>query len=175
MAPIITTRPIDPSMQLERLTVKEWQRLKAVRFRALADAPDAFGSTLEETERYEESDWRQQLGSLATYVVVVEGMDAGMVRGTADPASPEDAYLVSMWIAPEARGRGAGEALIQAIVDWARNAGHSRLLLDVADANQPAIRLYERMGFMSTGETGSLPPPREHITEHQRAFDLRMP
>ena len=62
--------------------------------------------------------------------------------------------------------------LIEALIDWARTAGHDRLLLDVADTNLPAVRLYERMGFEPTGAVGSLPPPREHIREHGRALDL---
>lgn len=156
-------------MQIERLSTNDWQRLKAVRLRALADAPDAFGSTLAGAERYRDSDWRQQLDNLATYVAVQGAFDVGMVRGIADPDSAGDALLLSMWVAPEARGRGAGEALVSAVVDWASAAGHHRLLLDVADGNAPAIRLYERMGFEPTGETGSLPPPRERVTEHRRA------
>jgi ribosomal protein S18 acetylase RimI-like enzyme len=77
-----------------------------------------------------------------------------------------------MWVAPEARGHGVGEQLILAVKDWARSAGHARLLLDVADGNLPAVALYERMGFEPTGEIGSLPPPREHVAEHRRALDL---
>jgi hypothetical protein len=29
------------------------------------------------------------------------------------------------------------------------------------------------MGFLPTGERGALPPPREAITEHRRARELR--
>lgn len=163
-------------MRIERLHSDAWRRLKSVRLRSLADAPDAFGSTLAEAQDLRESDWRQQLDALATYVAVSdgvdEGLDVGIARGVTDHANPHNAYLVSMWVAPEARGAGAGERLIQAVVHWARAAGHSRLLLDVADANLPAVRLYERMGFSPTGEVGSLPPPRVHIKEHQRALDL---
>ena len=159
-------------MQIERIDVDGWQRLKAVRLAALADAPEAFGSTLAQAQRYGASDWRQQLESLATYVAVVEKVDVGMARGVADETSPGDALLVSMWVAPKARGHGIGEQLIMAVIGWARAAGHSRLLLDVADGNLPAVALYERMGFEPTGETGSLPPPREHVMEHRRALYL---
>ena len=109
---------------------------------------------------------------LATFVAVKKQVDVGMARGIADENEPKQAFLLSMWVAPDARGRGVGEALIQAVAHWARAAGHSRLLLDVADVNQPAVDLYERMGFEPTGATGSLPSPREHIREHRRALDL---
>ena len=159
-------------MQIERLNSSQWQRLKALRLRALADAPDAFGSTLADARRYAASDWQQQLDELATFIAVIGELDAGMARGAAASTNPDDAYLLSMWVAPEVRGRGAGVQLIEAVIGWARAAGHERLLLDVADTNLPAIRLYERMGFEPTSATGSLPPPREHIKEHERALVL---
>ena len=160
-------------MRIERLHSNAWRRLEALRLRALADAPDAFGSTLAEAKRYREADWRRQLESLATFVAVLAGSDVGMVRCVADQEDAGAALLLSMWVAPEARGQGIGEALIRQLADWACAMGHTRLLLDVADENQPAIRLYERMGFAPTGETGSLPAPREHILEHQRALELQ--
>lgn len=159
-------------MEIVRLENPHWQRLRALRLAALADAPDAFGATLAEAERFTEKHWRQQLDALATYVAVLDGADAGMARGVADRSDPRNACLVSMWVLPAARVQGVGEALIRAVIDWARAAGHARLLLDVADGNQPALRLYERLGFQRTGETGSLPAPREHITEHRRALEL---
>jgi hypothetical protein len=46
--------------------------------------------------------------------------------------------------------------------------------LEVGDTNAYAVRLYERAGFVPTGVTASLPPPRAHITEHERILDLRL-
>ncbi len=163
----------DAGAEVERLHPDDWQRLRTLRLRSIADAPDAFASTLAEIEALGESDWRQQLITLATYTAVVADADMGIARGVPDAANPDHAWLVSMWVAPEARGTGTGERLIQAVVAWASEAGYARLLLDVADSNQAAGRLYERMGFRRTGETGRLPPPREHVTEHQRAKELQ--
>lgn len=78
-----------------------------------------------------------------------------------------------MWVAPGYRGRGVGHALVAAVAAWARSAGHRRLRLEVADHNAQAVRLYERAGFIATGAHGRLPPPRDHITEHERALVLR--
>jgi ribosomal protein S18 acetylase RimI-like enzyme len=77
-----------------------------------------------------------------------------------------------MWVAPEARGRGVGEELITAVVDWARASSFARLALDVADHNRHAIALYERSGFRATGVSGTLPAPRQHVTEHRRVLRL---
>jgi len=77
-----------------------------------------------------------------------------------------------MWVAPEVRRRGVGGMLVDAVIEWARSNGVTRLLLDVADNNAPAIELYARKGFEPNGEVGTLPPPREYIREHQRELRL---
>ena len=62
--------------------------------------------------------------------------------------------------------------LVDAVIEWARSIGVTRLLLDVADHNAPAIELYTRKGFEPNGEVSTMPPPREHIHEHQRELSL---
>ena len=156
---------------MEALSKSDWPRLKRIRLAALEDAPDAFGTTIKTAREMPDDAWRQQAEDLPTFVATVDGSDIGMVRG-ATAASKSDAYLISMWVSPTARGRRVGEQLINAIVDWSRDAGFKRLLLDVADDNAPAIALYERVGFMPTGETNRYPSPRPHITEHRRALTL---
>lgn len=39
------------------------------------------------------------------------------------------------------------------------------------DVKRAGIRLYVRKGFEPTGVTGTLPPPRVHILEHQRGLE----
>ena len=55
---------------------------------------------------------------------------------------------------------------------WAREEGFPHLFLDVADENTAAIKLYERLGFAPTGVKNHMPPPRDHISEHERALEL---
>lgn len=159
-------------MTVDRLGPDEGLRLKAVRLRSLLEAPDAFGSTHAETSTRRPESWNQQVRDLATFVAVVDGADVGIVRGGPDAERPRTSWLLSMWVAPEVRGRGVGDALVLALVAWARDLGERTLLLEVADQNLPAVRLYARHGFVPTGNTKNLPPPREHVTEHERALFL---
>jgi ribosomal protein S18 acetylase RimI-like enzyme len=150
------------------------ERVRTVRLRALSDTPDAFGTTLAQDSARPLADWRTRLESTqgATFVAHVEGRDVGLVVGNPYEGHEGAAGLFAMWVAPECRGRRLGEALIDAVVAWARSRGCRRVLLDVADQNVAAIRLYARKGFEPTGVTGSLPPPREHVREHQRGLAL---
>jgi ribosomal protein S18 acetylase RimI-like enzyme len=61
-----------------------------------------------------------------------------------------------MWVAPEARGTGAGAALVDTVVAWAAAHGALRVRTEVTVGNDGAARLYVRAGFRDTGERGPL-------------------
>lgn len=78
-------------------------------------------------------------------------------------------------VSPEARGRGIGTALLDAICGIARQAGRHSVRLDVIDSNPRARALYERSGFIA-GETRQLGLFQllfgfSAVTEMHRAID----
>lgn len=158
-------------VKIERLSAKDAERYRAIRLRALADTPDAFAALYAEEAALAAEYWHAQVsGDAAHFIAVLGGADVGMVTGEQWDGRERDAGLFGMWVAPEARCGGAGAALVGALVDWARTAGFERLVLHVADANRPALALYKRFGFQATGVTSTLPAPREHVAEHERAL-----
>ena len=161
-----------PHTKIERLFVGNEERLRRIRLRALHDAPEAFETTFEEANARPFENWQQQLEALATFVAVADGLDVGMARGTRQQERPGAADLISMWVAPEARGRGVGLALIDAVAVWARAEGLPSLILDVTEGNAAALSLYTRAGFRPTGHVGTLPPPRAHVREIQMIRSL---
>ncbi len=66
------------------------------------------------------------------------------------PASFHVADL-GLMVAQEWRRRGVGRALMEAAVEWARGAGVRKLELHVFPWNEPAIKLYEELGFEREG------------------------
>lgn len=69
----------------------------------------------------------------------------------ADIARPGEAEIRMLAVAPAARGRGAGEALVRACVDRARaTEGCVRVVLSTQRTMRGAHRLYERLGFTRT-------------------------
>jgi GNAT superfamily N-acetyltransferase len=69
---------------------------------------------------------------------------------------PNDLYVRSMAVHPDAQGRGIGVGLLRMVEDFAVLRGHGRLLLTTTPFLSRAIRLYQQAGFQRTGETGDL-------------------
>jgi GNAT superfamily N-acetyltransferase len=133
----------------------DWRAVRDVRLAALRDAPTAFSSSYQRESAFGEADWRGRFGprSVTFLAYLPEASPAGIAGGyQRDQASVVE--LVSMWVAPAARGRGVGEALVEAVSGWA-NARD--LHLWVTESNTPARALYERCGFVPTGEREPLP------------------
>jgi ribosomal protein S18 acetylase RimI-like enzyme len=86
-------------------------------------------------------------------VAEIAGRAVGMVSCTSPDAGA--AELISLWVAPEARGQGVGDSLIEAVVAWAARQGADRVVLAVWQANRQAIALYQRHGFRDTGPSPS--------------------
>jgi ribosomal protein S18 acetylase RimI-like enzyme len=74
---------------------------------------------------------------------------------------PGDWRVRGMATAPQARGQGAGSAILRALVDHAIARGATRVW---CNARTPALALYERLGFVIASD--EFEPP--HIGPHYR-------
>ena len=64
-----------------------------------------------------------------------------------------------LYIRPEARGAGLGEALVAAVVAAAKAAGHAEIRLDTLAEMTAARALYRRFGFVDIAPYGTFPYP----------------
>src|SRR5262245_34177629 len=138
----------------------EWERVRDLRLRSLEDAPDAFGSTLEEERAYPGPrwiDWIQGWEGATNILFVAEDGDAwvGMAVGSRTGDEPS-AHLYAMWVEPVWRTRGVGSRLVEEVLAWARSWGSRWVILGVTETNDGAARFYERLGFGDTGERHEL-------------------
>jgi ribosomal protein S18 acetylase RimI-like enzyme len=58
-----------------------------------------------------------------------------------------DCYLEELYVVPERRGRGLGQALMEAAMDVARERGAAHMDLGTAETDTAARGLYEKLGF----------------------------
>jgi ribosomal protein S18 acetylase RimI-like enzyme len=61
-----------------------------------------------------------------------------------------DAFITELFVAPQARGRGVGRALLDATVRELRTQGIEAIHLMVRPENEQAKSLYERVGFRAS-------------------------
>lgn len=80
------------------------------------------------------------------------------------------ARLYSIASKPEARGKGVGTALLEAVEAAARQRRCESVRLEVRDDNAGAIRLYERHGYRHIGHY----PHYYEDGSHARRFEKRL-
>jgi len=152
----------------------EWRTYKDLRLRALADSPDAFSSTLAAEQNRPEVDWSNRLASGAgsgkdlPLVVEADGEPVGLAWGRIDRDDPDLAYLYQMWVAPDYRGLGAGQILLEAVIAWAKTKDVRYLDLGVTFRDSPAMRLYQRFSFVPVGQPEPLRPGSDLLGQSMR-------
>lgn len=145
-------------VSIDCLEPREVMRLRDIRLRALRDAPTAFGSSYEVEAARDEAEWRRRAEAWADrdqgviLLARLGGDDVGVAAGFRDGDGRCLAWLVSMWVAPEARRSGVGRALVGEIAAWAESIRVDALRLHVTSGNDSARRLYEAAGFVATGD-----------------------
>ena len=148
-----------PSTRVTRISANQWPILKDVRLRALKEAPYAFGTTFAEGQERTDAYWREMAKDHATrpdqaYFMAYANENACGMAGCYHTEG-DTAVLTSMWVAPEVRGQKIGEQIIQAVTQWAQEAGATILDASVSE-NNPAQKFYQKLGFEETGETEPL-------------------
>ena len=152
-----------------RATLGDLATVQEIRFRALEDAPYAFGSTLPRERGLSDAEWRSRFDNGPWFVAYRGQRTVGVVAAFVEG---DDRHLVSMWVEPAERGTGTATALARSVVKWAESEGARGVILWVADGNSRARRFYERLGFATTGRRQPLPSNPES-GEEQFRLNLR--
>lgn len=161
---------------IRRIRADDALLLKSLRLMALTDAPRAFSGCVGDEVAVAADDWDRRALDCATraddYVAIVSryGTPCGLARAYAPAKATDRRELAAMWIAPWARGIGAGDALVEAVVGWARQVGARDVTLWVNLDNVAARRLYERHGFAIDGDPGGEPGDGRRWLRMTRAF-----
>ncbi len=153
-------------MIVRRAVVGDEAILRDLRLQALTDEPYAFGSTYERELARTTEGWRRWMSPGVTFVLEDSHGARGIVAGARDSSETGIVHLMAMWVHPALRGGGGGDALVAAVVDWARTEGANVVQLQVVEDNPRARRFYERNGFRLTGQT--------RLREKDGAVELQM-
>lgn len=158
------------AVTIRTVRANEWRRWRETRLRMLRDDADFFATRYDDMVREPDRTWRNWTAEAAAgedkALFVAEDGDAWLgVVGAFVRVNSLEVQLISMWVDPEARGRGVARDLIRAVAAWTLGRGSARVVLFVQEANTPARSLYERAGFRLTGD-------RAPATSGRSAFKL---
>jgi len=109
-------------------------------------------------------DWPSANAFLAGVERLIEDRDAAFLLAAPDEDSApagvaqvrfryglwwaaDDCLLEDLYVRDEARGHGVGRALVEGVVELAKERGCRRIELDTNEANEAALALYESLGF----------------------------
>ena len=141
-------------INLRPLDLSAAELFHAFRLRGLQESPAAFGSTYAEESVMTAEEVRRRFPCTAENFVVGAFDEEQLLIGVAGFYREKHLKLRhkgviwGMYVAPEARGRGVGRALLAAVIERARSlAGLEQIVLDVVTVNEAARRLYRAQGF----------------------------
>ena len=142
-------------MEIRRLSTTDASVYRALRLRAFRDHPEAFTSSFEEADRLPlaASEMRLAAEHHKFWGAFDGGQLCGMIGLERETRlkSQHKGTVVSMYVPPERTRHGIGLALLDALVQDARESDIELLVLTVTDGNGSAAKLYERAGFRSFG------------------------
>ena len=127
---------------------------------AVCTSPGSFLRTVADVDAEPPEYWANEIRSSKWTVAQDGGKVVGIAAGkrpnpTMDSEDPATArYIESVWIAPALRRRRLGERLIKYLLtaEYLDNHYIRQFLLWVYATNDPALRLYEHIGFVPTRE-----------------------
>ncbi len=94
--------------------------------------------------------WTGELAEKSARIFCAE--ENGRVCGfVALRAAADVGEILNVGVHPDVLRRGIAETLLEQALAWARQNGVKQLTLEVAASNSPAVRLYQKAGFVQTG------------------------
>jgi GNAT superfamily N-acetyltransferase len=70
-----------------------------------------------------------------------------LVNAVDQTTGDRHAHIFLLYVIPMHRRKGIGSALMHCAEDWARRRGDRQIGLQVFQSNQPALNLYNRLGY----------------------------
>ena len=163
--------------EIRRITADDWRAVRHLRLAALAEAPTAYCERWSDAAALDDDDWRARAarGADGGDSCQVMAWDGARPLATATGFVQDGvAWLVAVHVAPDVRGRGLLEQLVERVVAWARTQPVPAIHLEVHEDNPRAAAAYRRLGFRATGRRRPYPldPSSEEL---EMALPLTVP
>ncbi len=121
-------------------------------FEHIVRAGETYAYPLDLTSERARTLWMEQPPGRST-VMVEDGRVLGTAKmGPNRPGRGAHVATAGFMVDPGCTGRGVGRALADDMVSWARREGYRGIQFNaVVETNEPAVRLWTRLGFRVVG------------------------
>jgi len=167
-----------PNVLIRLARPDDWERVRDIRLRSLADTPNAYGSTIELEAAYGQPEWVAWIegwegATNVMYLADADGASVGMAVGSRE-GDEQDAHLYAMWVDPAWRTRGVGSRLVHEVLAWGRSWGSRWVILGGHREQRRGGPVLRAIGVRRHGRAtpppggqpapGADPPPRALTT-----------
>lgn len=141
--------------EIRALGKGDLQKFRTIRLEALQLAPMAFGSSFDVENAYSDGMFARHLEQVNGNVIIGAFEDeqligiAGLYRHER-MSERHRGTLWSLYVSPTARGRQLGKALVEKVIEYAKEQ-FVILNAKVVSTNEPAKRIYHELGFNTYG------------------------
>jgi len=150
------------AVRIIALPVERWEEYRALRLYALQESPQAFGSSYAGSVAHPDEFWINRLRNAAAgrnLLIFAEDGDrlVGLIGTYDESREPNVANIISVFVAPDYRGRGLASRLLDAILTEVRKRPGIRVArLTVNVSQTAAISAYQRAGFRTVATEHNL-------------------
>lgn len=141
------------SFSIRRLGAGDVAAYRAIRLQSLEQHPEAFLSSAEEFAERSDEDVRRMLEGLTVFGAFMPDGSLGGINAFLQNEGLKDrhrGWMLQVYVRPEHRGTGLSRALCEHLIEHARGKV-MQVHLGVWSENEPAIRLYQNLGFAIYG------------------------
>jgi ribosomal protein S18 acetylase RimI-like enzyme len=157
------------SYSIRRLGIEDLDAYRAIRHESLSNHPEAFLSSAEDFAARSDAEVQQTLRALTIFAAVLPDGSVGGIVAYLQNEGEKDrhrGWMLQVYVKPEHRGTGMARALCEHLIEHARDKV-IQIHLGVWSGNEPAIRLYKKLGFEIYGtEPRYLYVNGRYIDEH---------
>ncbi len=137
------------SFSIRQLGPGDLTAYRAIRHEALANHPEAFVSSAETFAQKSDADIIQMFDAISVFGAILPDNTLGGIIAFMRDDTPKErhrGWMIQVYVRPDHRGTGLSGALVDHLVANVPE-GVKQIHLGVWSENEPAIRLYQKLGF----------------------------
>jgi ribosomal protein S18 acetylase RimI-like enzyme len=141
-------------VEIRKLPPDRWREYRDLRLEALKREPSAYGSSIEETKKLAEKEWRKRIKSVL--FALSDDRPVGMIVYVFNQGlkSRHIAEIYGFYVSADYRGQGIGTGLLERALSLIQeNKRVIKVELAVNPEQRAAVKIYRKAGFAVSGRT----------------------